>query len=77
MATPTSKSKGIDDLLASLIDMSAAGGAGMDSNPRCTAIKNDVCFLCHAPATTFKDALSKKEFTISGICQTCQDDIFG
>lgn len=24
----------------------------------------------------FKDALSRKEFQISGLCQTCQDTIF-
>lgn len=27
--------------------------------------------------TTFKDDLSLKEFRISGMCQACQDDIFG
>jgi len=25
----------------------------------------------------FRDALSRKEYQISGICQTCQDEIFG
>ncbi len=25
----------------------------------------------------FKDELSKKEFTISGLCQKCQDSVFG
>lgn len=25
----------------------------------------------------FKDALSKKEYSISGFCQKCQDDTFG
>ncbi len=25
----------------------------------------------------FRDELSKREFKISGICQTCQDDFFG
>lgn len=25
----------------------------------------------------FKDALSKKEFFISGLCQDCQDEMFG
>lgn len=27
--------------------------------------------------TSFKDALSKKEFSISGLCQRCQDEVFG
>ena len=26
--------------------------------------------------TEFRDALSKKEFEISGLCQSCQDDFF-
>lgn len=29
------------------------------------------------PKTEFKDELSKKEFTISGLCQGCQDETFG
>jgi len=43
---------------------------------RTTAIESNVCSYCHLPATTFKDALSKKEYTISGLCQTCQDVTF-
>jgi len=73
---PTFKSgPGIDDLLASLVD----DAARMEGTPnvRLTAIENKVCVFCQAPATTFKDALSEKEFTISGTCQKCQDDIFG
>ncbi len=27
--------------------------------------------------TEFRDADSRKEFTISGLCQDCQDDVFG
>lgn len=27
--------------------------------------------------TEFRDDLSRKEFTISGLCQKCQDDTFG
>jgi len=25
----------------------------------------------------FRDALSRREFRISGVCQTCQDAVFG
>ena len=31
---------------------------------------------CGGAATDFKDALSRKEFSISGLCQKCQDKIF-
>jgi len=32
---------------------------------------------CGGPATEFRDALSAKEYTISGLCQKCQDSVFG
>ncbi len=44
---------------------------------RSTAIVNDECSSCKKPATEFKDALSRKEYTISGLCQVCQDKVFG
>jgi uncharacterized CHY-type Zn-finger protein len=28
------------------------------------------------PETDFRDDLSRKEYTISGMCQDCQDDFF-
>jgi hypothetical protein len=48
---------------------------------RSTAIVNDRCVPapigCGGTATTFRDALSRKEFGISGLCQACQDSVFG
>ena len=42
------------------------------------AIANKQCPLCHLPIIDeFRDALSTREYQISGICQTCQDDVFG
>jgi len=37
------------------------------------------CPTCQQPidATTFRDELSLREFKISGMCQKCQDSIFG
>lgn len=35
------------------------------------------CVSCGKPATTFRDERSKKEYEISGLCQTCQNSIFG
>lgn len=32
---------------------------------------------CGQPAESFRDELSRKEFNISGLCQKCQDAIFG
>ena len=40
------------------------------------AIEKKVCIFCKKPITGFKDALSKKEYSISGLCQECQDMAF-
>lgn len=44
---------------------------------RTGAINANVCVICGKPATEFRDKLSKKEFGISGLCQKCQDEVFG
>lgn len=48
---------------------------------RSTAIKEDKCIPspvgCGGPATDFRDELSRKEYSISGLCQSCQDLVFG
>lgn len=48
---------------------------------RSSSIAEDKCvkepFGCGGPATEFRDQLSKKEYTISGLCQSCQDKVFG
>jgi hypothetical protein len=36
-----------------------------------------VCVFCGKPATEFRDELSRKENEISGLCQKCQDEVFG
>ena len=43
------------------------------------SIKLGNCPFCKKPVleSDFKDALSKKEYSISGLCQKCQDSIFG
>lgn len=35
------------------------------------------CVCCGNEATSFRDALSAREFKISGMCQECQDKTFG
>ena len=34
-------------------------------------------FGCSGPAVEFKDELSRKEYSISGLCQSCQNKVFG
>jgi len=35
-----------------------------------------LCVTCGGPATDFRDALSTREYQISGMCQSCQDNVF-
>ena len=38
------------------------------------------CMCCDSTgniATSFSDDISRKEYSISGLCQSCQDDVFG
>ena len=44
---------------------------------RTLAIAGDQCVKCGALASDFGDELSRKEYGISGLCQCCQDGIFG
>ena len=40
-------------------------------------IAEGLCPFCKQKIGEFRDALSLKEFHISGLCQNCQDDTFG
>lgn len=40
-------------------------------------IKNKICPFCKQPISEFRDEISIQEYLISGLCQTCQDNIFG
>jgi len=44
---------------------------------RSVAIAGDSCVSCGGRADKFKDEVSKREFGISGLCQKCQDSVFG
>ena len=41
------------------------------------AIAESKCPLCLKSIKAFRDVLSQREYEISGLCQDCQDDIFG
>ena len=41
------------------------------------ARKSFVCVTCGKPVEGFRDDLSRKEYQISGMCQECQDSVFG
>lgn len=70
MAKPITRSRQINAIRADL--------AGVDDPDK--AIREDRCqpppIGCGGPATAFRDALSAKEFRITGMCQKCQDEFF-
>ncbi len=65
---PSEKSQEIDTFITSLF--------GID---RKQSIKDKSCACCGSSVKldSFKDDLSLKEFHISGMCQECQDSVFG
>ena len=63
---PTKKSPEIDNLLTSMMGKS-----------RQEAENRKECMTCSEPATEFRDDVSEREYQISGMCQDCQDKIFG
>ena len=77
LRTPTEKSPVINAVLSEL--------AGKD---RVTTIKAGGCMTCDRynnqeyigqcvlTREDFRDALSMREYTISGMCQECQDSVF-
>ncbi len=38
--------------------------------------KKGLCATCGGDTIEFRDEISRKEFRITGMCQTCQDSIF-
>ncbi len=46
------------------------------STPRSTAFMQRTCVICGGGATLFNDAISEREYKISGMCQKCQDEHF-
>jgi len=56
-------------------DIMRAAGFGREVD----RTKFNLCPLCGNPIKMedFKDSLSRKEYAISGMCQDCQNEIFG
>ena len=43
---------------------------------RKVAMDNQMCVICGGDANHFEDELSRREYGISGMCQSCQDGVF-
>lgn len=65
MATPSPKPNALENLLE-----------GVYGRNRAESIRGNVCVSCQGEATQFRNFLSEKEYTISGLCQACQDSVF-
>lgn len=67
MSQPSNKSPKIEQFLEGL-------------SGRSTAIHSNKCirppFGCGKDIISFRDSLSEHEYTISGLCQECQDSVF-
>ena len=44
--------------------------------PRSEALAGSICVICGDPAVAFRNELSAREWSISGMCQKCQDAAF-
>jgi len=69
---PSFKAPAIDALLSEII---------FNGKDRPTCIREGICITCDEAkgliATSFRDDISRKEYAISAMCQSCQDDVFG
>jgi len=63
------KGEGIENLLEEF--------SKIIGTPRSVAFKSNTCVTCSGEANDFRDTTSKKEYNISGMCQSCQDKIWG
>ena len=53
-----------------------ASKVGNNKNDRTHSIKHKSCVFCNKENLYFTNALSRKEFLISGICEECQNAFF-
>lgn len=60
------KSEAVESLLSSITGRS-----------RIDCIRQNICTTCGKEAVSFRDSISRKEYLISGMCQACQDKVFG
>ena len=70
--TPAWKAPQIDALLSEIV---------FNGKDRPTCIRKGICITCDdakgIKETSFRDDISRKEYAISAMCQSCQDDVFG
>jgi hypothetical protein len=70
MTTPSKAPKAtqIEDLLEAISQVLGT--------PRSVAFRDLRCVMCGGQASTFKSELCAREYSLSGMCQVCQDGFF-
>ena len=70
MTTPTKAPKAgpIEDLLETISQVLGT--------PRSVAFRDNLCVICSGDASAFKNELCEKEYSLSGMCQVCQNKFF-
>ena len=63
---PSSKNPAIDEFISDITGVDRVATIGKDRCVSCNTSVNKV-------ENDFRDALSLREYSISGLCQTCQD----
>ena len=66
----TNKSHEMESLLENM-------GQQLFGRSREVSSDNQLCISCGTDANHFRDEISRKEYGISKLCQTCQDSVFG
>jgi hypothetical protein len=69
MATPSDKSKKVESFLDSLSE-------NLFGKSRTEAITKGECVTCPRTDLVFDDIAESREYTISGMCKDCQDEVF-
>ena len=68
MAIPSYKNPKMEEIIDS---------TNPTNRKRIPSIQHDICTWCGKPALDFRNAISRKEYTVSGFCQQCQDEVWG
>ena len=66
----------VNEQLALFVDDFAANIFG---TTRTKAIRSEICVKCRVNVLTvgFRNIRTQKEYQVSGLCQLCQDKVFG
>lgn len=80
---PSPKSDEIDELLTAITGVDRRAAIMSDGCTQCN--RGLLCRTCQKPRSAhfanhgfmpFRDPVSEREYTISGMCQSCQDEVF-